>query len=41
MVVFDINSEKVKKINKDESYIKHLGDGFLKEYIIEKKMLLF
>jgi len=36
VIGFDIDEKKVKKINKGESYIKHIGDDFLKEYVIEK-----
>ncbi len=34
---FDIDTAKVDKINKGESYIKHIRDDFLKEYVIKKK----
>jgi UDP-N-acetyl-D-glucosamine dehydrogenase len=34
---FDVDGAKVAKINKGESYIKHIEDDFLKMYVMEKK----
>jgi UDP-N-acetyl-D-glucosamine dehydrogenase len=36
---FDIDSDKVDKINCAESYIKHIPDDFLKEFVLDKKKL--
>ncbi len=35
---FDIDEKKVKSLNKGKSYIKHIKDDFLKEFIIKKKL---
>ena len=35
---FDIDNEKVKKINKGISYIKHINDEFIKKYINKNKL---
>ncbi len=37
VIGFDVDQEKVKKINSGESYIKHIDDGFIKEFVLEKK----
>lgn len=34
---FDLDEAKIEKINNGKSYIKHIGNDFLKEYVIEKK----
>ncbi len=35
---FDIDSKKVEKINKGESYIKHIPSDFIKKYVNEGKL---
>ncbi len=34
---FDQDDEKIDKLNKGESYIKHIGEDFLKEYVFAKR----
>ena len=34
---FDLDEKKIEKINSGKSYIKHIKDGFLKEFVIDKK----
>jgi UDP-N-acetyl-D-glucosamine dehydrogenase len=34
---FDVDKEKIVKINNGESYIKHIGADFLQKYVIEAK----
>ncbi len=35
---FDIDESKVKSLNKGKSYIKHIKDDFLKEFVLKKKL---
>jgi len=35
---FDIDEKKVKSLNKGKSYIKHIKDNFLEEFVIKKKL---
>jgi len=35
---FDVDEKKVKMLNKGKSYIKHIKDDFLKEFVIKKKL---
>jgi len=37
IIGFDLDETKVKKINSGISYIKHITDDFLKEYVLSKK----
>ncbi len=37
VIGFDVDGKKVKKLNSGKSYIKHISDGFLKEYVFYKK----
>lgn len=34
---FDLDQEKIEKLSCGKSYIKHIEDTFLKEYVLEKK----
>lgn len=34
---FDLDNSKIDKINKGNSYIKHIGDDFLREFVTDKK----
>ena len=34
---FDLDESKIDKINSGISYIKHIGNDFLKKYVLEKK----
>ncbi len=34
---FDLDDEKIQKINSGKSYIKHISEDFLKEFVLEKK----
>ena len=34
---FDLDNSKIDKINKGNTYIKHIGDDFLKEFVMDKK----
>lgn len=34
---FDLDQEKIDKLSQGKSYIKHIADAFLQEYILEKK----
>lgn len=34
---FDLDQSKIEKINNGKSYIRHISDDFLKEFVIEKK----
>lgn len=34
---FDLDEKKIEKINSGKSYIKHIEDGFLKEFVMDKK----
>ena len=36
---FDLDPEKVKKLNNGKSYIKHISSDFIKEYSVKKKTL--
>ncbi len=38
VVGFDVDPDKVKRINRGESYIKHLDDSFIKESVISKQI---
>jgi UDP-N-acetyl-D-glucosamine dehydrogenase len=35
---FDVDPEKVRKINSGESYIRHIKDDFIREFVLEKSM---
>jgi UDP-N-acetyl-D-glucosamine dehydrogenase len=37
VIGFDVDLKKVDLINKGKTYIKHISDDFLKEYVVEKK----
>lgn len=34
---FDLDDNKIEKINKGKSYIKHIKEDFLREFVLEKK----
>ena len=34
---FDLDDDKILQLNKGKSYIKHIGDDFLKEFVLDKK----
>ncbi|HLP60135.1 MAG TPA: nucleotide sugar dehydrogenase [Candidatus Deferrimicrobium sp.] len=34
---FDLDGDKIEKINRGKSYIKHISEDFLKEFVLEKK----
>jgi UDP-N-acetyl-D-glucosamine dehydrogenase len=34
---FDLDDNKIEKLNNGKSYIRHIGEEFLKEYVLEKK----
>lgn len=35
---FDLDDNKIGMLNKGKSYIRHIGEDFLREYVLEKKM---
>jgi UDP-N-acetyl-D-glucosamine dehydrogenase len=37
VIGFDVDLKKVDLINKGKTYIKHISDDFLKEYVVKKK----
>ncbi len=37
VIGFDVDSKKVDMINRGKTYIKHISDEFLKEYVLEKE----
>jgi len=34
---FDLDNDKIHQLNSGKSYIKHIGDDFLKKFVIDKK----
>jgi len=34
---FDLDDQKIEKLNRAESYIRHISDDFLKEFVTDKK----
>ena len=34
---FDLDQDKISKLNNGQSYIKHIADNFLREFVLEKK----
>jgi len=35
---FDIDEKKIKSLNEGKSYIKHIKDDFLKEFVVKRKL---